>query len=60
MPSSAPRKPQNQAPRVPSRGNHTTFIRLALIARLPLARREASDRVPPMQINASGRVICAR
>ncbi|MNP63449.1 hypothetical protein D3C76_1588490 [compost metagenome] len=60
MPSSAPRKPQSQAARVPITGNQIIFTRLALTARPPLSRSEASDRVPPMQINASGRVICAR
>ena len=38
----------------------SVFIRLAPMARPLLARSEASDRVPPMQISASGRVSCAR
>ncbi|MNN72392.1 hypothetical protein D3C81_1884240 [compost metagenome] len=60
MPSSAPRKPQSQAPSVPNSGNQTIFTRLASMANLPLSRRALSDKVPPMQISASGRVICAR
>ncbi|MCY1427700.1 hypothetical protein D9M71_435580 [compost metagenome] len=43
-----------------SSGNQTIFIRLAPIARLPLSRNEASDRVPPIQISASGMVIRAK
>ncbi|MNN37253.1 hypothetical protein D3C81_1511880 [compost metagenome] len=60
MPSSAPRKPHSQAPNVPTSGNQTIFTRLASMASLPLSRSAASDKVPPMHISASGRVICAR
>ncbi|MCY1381565.1 hypothetical protein D9M69_694850 [compost metagenome] len=54
------RKPQSQAPRVARIGSQTIFIRLALTATLPLERRDARDSVPPMQISARGRVICAK
>jgi hypothetical protein len=60
IPNSGPRNPHNQAPRVASTGNPIIFTRLALNAISPLLRNAASDRVPPMQINARGNVIFAR
>ena len=60
MPSSAPRKPSHQAPRVDSAGSQIIFIRLALSAVPPLSRSEASDSVAPIQISASGRLIWAK
>ncbi|MNF15984.1 hypothetical protein D3C80_2188190 [compost metagenome] len=60
MPSSAPRKPQSHAPSVARIGRPSTFTRLELSAIEPLLRMAASDSVPPMQISASGKVVCAR
>ena len=60
IPNSGPRKPSSHAPRVATTGSQTIFIKLALSAILPLLRNAASDSVPPMQINASGNVVCAR
>ncbi|MNL63199.1 hypothetical protein D3C87_1873100 [compost metagenome] len=60
MPSSAPRNPQSQAPNVARIGRLIIFTRLELSAIEPLLRSAASDRVPPMQINAKGKVVCAR
>ncbi|MNF54283.1 hypothetical protein D3C84_357090 [compost metagenome] len=60
MPSSTPRKPQSQAPRVARIGRPIIFTRLELKAMPPLLRNAASDNVPPIQINANGKVICAR
>ena len=60
MASSALRNPRAKAPVVARIGSQIIFIRLAPMASPLLARKEASDRVPPMQISASGRVSCAR
>ncbi|MNY60681.1 hypothetical protein D3C86_1972640 [compost metagenome] len=60
IPNSAPRKPHNHAPSVASTGKPIIFTRLELSAMLPLLRSAASDSVPPMQISASGKVVCAR
>ncbi|MNP49968.1 hypothetical protein D3C76_1441910 [compost metagenome] len=60
IPNSAPRKPQSHAPRVARIGRPSIFNRLELSAIEPLFRIAASDSVPPMQINANGKVVCAR
>ena len=59
-PSSVPRKPSSTATVVASSGTLIIFIRLALRASLRPSRSERIDRVPPMQINASGSVMRAK
>lgn len=59
-PSSRPSNPASHAVSVHSTGNVTIFMTLALIASLRSLRMELSDSVPPMHINARGRVRDAK